>query len=320
LGVIVRTCEGCGAPIFPGKRADARFCKPECYWRKKREDRAAKRPPRSCARPGCAAVFKPSRTDQMYCTRDCKARVHLSKATAKRVAREKEERRRRRKGRRCERCGGPIPETRQNAARFCSDRCVGGYAEVEPLEDCVWCGGAIVAERAANAIFCSDGCRDEARSASRHHLSRPDYQALIRDRRCLECDTPIAQSRSIRARFCPGRSCLQQFNIRRWSSNNPDRVNEHGRASSQRRRARLAAAVTESFRHREIFERDGWTCQLCQEPVDPKAQHPDPRSGSLDHVVPLAKGGHHTRANVQLAHLICNLRKADKLLGGLVAV
>ncbi|MFG3518286.1 HNH endonuclease [Streptomyces bobili] len=143
---------------------------------------------------------------------------------------------------------------------------------------------------------------------------------MIINRRCLECGTPISASRSIRARFCPGRSCLQKFNMRRWSSNNRDRVNEHGRASSQRRRARLAATVVESFRHPEIFERDGWTCQLCQEPVDPRARHPDPRSASLDHVVPLARGGHHTRVNVQLAHLICNLRKADKLIGGLVTV
>ncbi|MFD8173633.1 HNH endonuclease [Streptomyces sp. NPDC059709] len=220
----------------------------------------------------------------------------------------------------CERCGDPIPESRQNGSRFCTDRCVGGHTKIDPLEDCVWCGAAIPLERVANAIHCSDECRDEARSAARLHLSRPDYILLIRDRRCLECNTPIGKERSIRARYCPGRACLQRANIRNWSNRNRERVNELGRASSQRRRARLATTVVESFRHREIFERDGLTCQLCQEPVDPKLKHPDPRSASLDHVVPLAKGGHHTRANVQLAHLVCNLRKADKLLGGSASV
>ncbi|MEV6398476.1 HNH endonuclease [Streptomyces sp. NPDC051907] len=37
-------------------------------------------------------------------------------------------------------------------------------------------------------------------------------------------------------------------------------------------------------------------------------------SASLDHIIPLARQGDHTRINVQLAHLLCNLRKSDKLL------
>jgi 5-methylcytosine-specific restriction endonuclease McrA len=32
-------------------------------------------------------------------------------------------------------------------------------------------------------------------------------------------------------------------------------------------------------------------------------------SASLDHIVPLACDGDHVRANVHLAHLICNVRK-----------
>ncbi|MGP3775472.1 HNH endonuclease [Streptomyces sp. SDT5-1] len=185
---------------------------------------------------------------------------------------------------------------------------------IVPLEDCVWCGGAITDDKPINAIFCSDVCRDEVRSASRYRLSRADYHELIKNRRCMECDTRIPESSSIRARFCPGRTCFQRFNIRRWTKANRDRVNEHGRNSSQRRRARLLQVVVESFSHQSIFERDGWVCQLCGETVSPGAKWPDPKSASLDHVIPLARQGDHTRANVQLAHLVCNLRKADKLL------
>lgn len=35
---------------------------------------------------------------------------------------------------------------------------------------------------------------------------------------------------------------------------------------------------------------------------------------SIDHVIPLAKGGTHTWNNIRLAHRICNSRKSDKLL------
>lgn len=40
-------------------------------------------------------------------------------------------------------------------------------------------------------------------------------------------------------------------------------------------------------------------------------------SRSLDHVIPLNKGGPHTLANVATAHLRCNISKKDRLLGHL---
>ena len=61
----------------------------------------------------------------------------------------------------------------------------------------------------------------------------------------------------------------------------------------------------------EIFNRDGWNCQLCSKPVDAKLEFPDPGSASLDHVTPMSRGGGHVPANVQLAHLGCNKAKAD---------
>ena len=62
-----------------------------------------------------------------------------------------------------------------------------------------------------------------------------------------------------------------------------------------------------------MYERDGWVCQLCIEPVDPELRYPDHMSASLDHVIPLSRGGHHTWENVQLAHLICNTRKCARI-------
>jgi 5-methylcytosine-specific restriction endonuclease McrA len=45
--------------------------------------------------------------------------------------------------------------------------------------------------------------------------------------------------------------------------------------------------------------------------VNPALLWPHPKSASLDHVVPLIDGGEHTYANVQLAHLACNVGKRD---------
>lgn len=60
-----------------------------------------------------------------------------------------------------------------------------------------------------------------------------------------------------------------------------------------------------------VFDRDGWLCGLCACPINRALQWPDPGSVSLDHIVPLARGGGHTYLNVQAAHLLCNIRKRD---------
>lgn len=81
------------------------------------------------------------------------------------------------------------------------------------------------------------------------------------------------------------------------------------RARSQLRRARKAARPTEKFTDQEIFERDGWRCGICGRRISRRRRWPDPLSVSLDHIVPLALGGSHTRANAQASHLRCNQQK-----------
>jgi len=79
------------------------------------------------------------------------------------------------------------------------------------------------------------------------------------------------------------------------------------------RRAAKAGVDAEHFTSVEIFERDAWSCWLCGRETDRAATKDDPMSATLDHVIPLAKGGAHARANVRCAHLICNLRKGDRI-------
>lgn len=80
-----------------------------------------------------------------------------------------------------------------------------------------------------------------------------------------------------------------------------------------RRRAQKLALPAEKFRHEDVYERDGWICGLCTEPVDRELCYPDPMSASLDHIIPLSRGGHHVWENVQLAHLDCNVRKQARI-------
>jgi 5-methylcytosine-specific restriction endonuclease McrA len=61
----------------------------------------------------------------------------------------------------------------------------------------------------------------------------------------------------------------------------------------------------------EIFKRDNWICGICKDPINPRLRCPNWWAATLDHIVPLCRGGSHTADNVTAAHLICNLRKGD---------
>ena len=83
-------------------------------------------------------------------------------------------------------------------------------------------------------------------------------------------------------------------------------------AKDARRRMRVAEATVEEFDPKDVFDRDGWVCGICGDPVDPELKYPDPLSKSLDHIVPIAWGGAHSSENAQLAHLRCNILKSDR--------
>lgn len=81
------------------------------------------------------------------------------------------------------------------------------------------------------------------------------------------------------------------------------------KAGDDLRRARKTGAEVERFGRREIYERDGWRCGICGLPVNPARRYPDQSCASLDHIIPLSKGGAHTKTNCRLAHLGCNTRR-----------
>lgn len=56
-------------------------------------------------------------------------------------------------------------------------------------------------------------------------------------------------------------------------------------------------------------------CAICGQPVDKRLKFPNPLSPSIDHIIPIAKGGHPADIeNLQLTHLKCNQVKATKIV------
>jgi 5-methylcytosine-specific restriction endonuclease McrA len=61
----------------------------------------------------------------------------------------------------------------------------------------------------------------------------------------------------------------------------------------------------------DVFDFFNWTCIVCDEEIDKTLEYPDKMSATLEHIVPLSKGGTHTWDNVAPSHLLCNGRKGD---------
>ena len=74
--------------------------------------------------------------------------------------------------------------------------------------------------------------------------------------------------------------------------------------------------------HRGAFEKNKkkiyatqTCCGICGRPVDFNLKYPHPMSACIDHIIPIAKGGHPSDIdNLQLAHWTCNRQKSDKLI------
>ena len=92
-----------------------------------------------------------------------------------------------------------------------------------------------------------------------------------------------------------------------WRAENPDKHS----AKNLRYRAQKRHDGAESFSRLEVLELSSWECHLCGDPIDPECEYPSPLYGTVDHVVPLSKGGTHTLCNVKAAHHICNSTKRD---------
>lgn len=67
---------------------------------------------------------------------------------------------------------------------------------------------------------------------------------------------------------------------------------------------------------KSVITRYDGICQICGKPVDLsdiKNGHIKRNYPTVDHIIPLSKGGSHTWDNIQLAHMACNAGKCDRL-------
>ena len=98
------------------------------------------------------------------------------------------------------------------------------------------------------------------------------------------------------------------------------RYKEHRRRHNRRRDKRVRANGFDYYTTDDVLAKWGYNCHICNDPIDFKAPRQCGEPGwelglHLDHVIPIAKGGPDTLANVKPAHAKCNvIVKRDLIL------
>jgi hypothetical protein len=172
-------------------------------------------------------------------------------------------------------CGGVIYQRRAERQTWPSCKVYAGH--------CRQCGEAFTS-RTSLRTTCSRRCSDRLYNST----ARPPIC------RCADCGESIPADR----RKCD--ACLAR------SRTDARRRDKH------RRRALKLGVASERYTLTEIAKRDRFRCGICRERVDMALKGPHVMCPSVDHVLPLACGGDDTRANVQLAHWLCNVAKRDQ--------
>lgn len=128
---------------------------------------------------------------------------------------------------------------------------------------------------------------------------------------CTECGSVVMTKRAtVCSKRCKNQRLMKSEAFK--AAHARYQVSEKASLARERRRAKKAAAYIEDVDRQAIFERDGWTCQICQRPLDRTTKVPDLWAPTIDHIVPLARGGTHEPRNCQAAHFSCNARKGHR--------
>lgn len=136
-------------------------------------------------------------------------------------------------------------------------------------------------------------------------------QRQRKSRKCLFCEAEFfGGTRGGTGKYC-SRKC--SFAAIRANSSKPTLVGDpRWQVNQFIKRAKRFGRSWERIVPSEVFERDGWACGICGGAVDKFLAWPHPLSASLDHVLPLSRGGNHTHDNVQCSHLSCNSKKGNR--------
>lgn len=231
-------------------------------------------------------------------------------------------------------CGCDVVKSRQHVARndgkaYCSVDCYDDYRKTQTawkrqlkrqqknavesggIKCCEWCQSMFVGDRRTCG---ADGCKMP------YEPKRPERDVI-----CEWCGVAAVKPAGIKGDYCCSehskRHSAKKAKKRRKNRLKTDiQFAEKERAKKavrrKRRRAILKGVETESIDSDAVYRRDKWECSYCYQPIKKYPDNPGVMQdeATIDHVVPISKGGSHKYENIVAACRYCNTSKGDRLL------
>lgn len=314
-------CKQCGRAIERTVRSNGRlakipkYCSTACSSKgryKPRYTRAFVPAVLSCL--ACGEEFTQRQKHQQFCSQQCGSKYRRERyvSPAKCL---------------CLNCGKEYHPTHPADGRiFCTRACYDFYFRAYGRDfslTCLQCGSWFMAKNHA-ARRCQACCNADVqwkvertcKECGQLFMPMLPHQQL--------CSRACARRHTWRPQVCECTECRQPFLRQYWHRTlrcqgcvdaNAKRIE---RASKKLRKARIRAGYRlegERFTDEDIFERDGWRCQLCGRKVRKDVSTTHPRYATIDHITPVSRGGQHIRVNVQASCLQCNGKKRAKVEG-----
>ena len=251
----------------------------------------------------------------------------------------------------CKNCQSVLPDRvpgqRGRNQIFCNDYCGhlfrGGIKFLDKPTHCAWCQVELVHKGAGNPKrYCS-------RQHAGMYLNSLKAKSPKFKKYCQSCDLEFETARKV-MRFCKD-SCRVSFQNKQRAAEtlakhiaNPRRFDfdcercqrvvqtdkhiargKHGRfcrncalvlrRESYRIKSARRQGITNPIRVSAdaLIERDGNLCHICLTGIDLSLARNSRFGATIDHVIPVSKGGADTLDNMKLAHWICNIKKGNKL-------
>jgi hypothetical protein len=194
-----------------------------------------------------------------------------------------------------------------NPKKFCSRNHAGKYRHslrpkvLKVEKSCLWCS-KVYETNLKQSKFCCSRCRNAYSSDKQVKATQAKNAANPRrfDFDCDRCFQTVQTDKPV-TRGAYGRYCRNCSLVKR---------RERYRIKTAKRQKitnpiRISADV--------LIERDGNNCHICLTEIDLSLARNSRFGATIDHVIPVSKGGADTLDNMKLAHWICNIKKGNKL-------
>lgn len=224
----------------------------------------------------------------------------------------------------CKGCGKLSTTGNKRRANYCTHECYSENSEKEYRNTCNTCGKEYISG-SPTSKYCSNKCRNNTSNiytgqcngcgssfVSRYkkkYCSDSCYhkQVVPYKDNCIVCGNKFVVNYGAE-KYCSNKCRKKQMALIR-------KRYRHIKGN-HRKRARYFNVKYEKVDKTNVFERDNYKCTKCGVKCDiSKVGTNHDEEPTLDHIIPMSKGGPHTYDNVQTLCRNCNTKKGNSLIG-----